>query len=69
MDPSSGAGERATRLRARFPERAEALLALAERSPDPVLAAAGAERFADAAGPWHGLQGYEVRSKKSTCWS
>jgi len=42
--------ERLRRLGRRHPERAEAVRTLCRRAPDPDLALAGAERYADAAG-------------------
>ena len=44
------ASERMARLRRRFPGEAEAFCAACRRAPDPDLALAGAERYADGAG-------------------
>ncbi|HZZ86658.1 MAG TPA: bifunctional [glutamate--ammonia ligase]-adenylyl-L-tyrosine phosphorylase/[glutamate--ammonia-ligase] adenylyltransferase [Anaeromyxobacteraceae bacterium] len=49
-DPSAACAERLQRLSRRFPADADRLVALARRAPDPDLALAGVERFADAAG-------------------
>jgi glutamate-ammonia-ligase adenylyltransferase len=49
-DPTSDSAERLARLGKRHPDRLEAVVAAARRAPDPDLALAGIERYADAAG-------------------
>jgi glutamate-ammonia-ligase adenylyltransferase len=49
-DPTSASAERLARLRKRHPDRLDALVAAARQAPDPDLALAGIERYADAAG-------------------
>jgi glutamate-ammonia-ligase adenylyltransferase len=49
-DPSADSAERLARLARRHPARLEAVVAAARRAPDPDLALAGIERYADAAG-------------------
>ncbi len=50
-DPrAADSAERLARLAKRFPERADEILSAARASPDPDLALAGIERFADSAG-------------------
>ncbi len=49
-DPGPAWAERIERLARRFPGAVDELVSLARRAPDPDLALAGVERFADAAG-------------------
>jgi glutamate-ammonia-ligase adenylyltransferase len=49
-DPGPQSEERLARLRRRFPDRADELVAAARLAPDPDLALAGIERFLDGAG-------------------
>jgi glutamate-ammonia-ligase adenylyltransferase len=49
-EPTADAAERLARLGRRHPDRLEALVAAARGAPDPDLALAGIERYADAAG-------------------
>src|SRR5512142_1719187 len=49
-DPTPDSAERLARLGKRHPERLEAVIAAARRAPDPDLALAGIERYADATG-------------------
>src|SRR5512145_395544 len=49
-EPTAASAERLARLAKRHPGSVEALVAAARRAPDPDLALAGIERFADAAG-------------------
>src|SRR6266511_4278005 len=49
-EPTAASTERLARLEKRFPDRLETLLAAARAAPDPDLALAGIERYADVAG-------------------